>query len=364
MTSYNSGHSSSNTGGDIAGTFCTDVAIIGGGPVGMFAVFQAGMLGFKSCVIDILGEAGGQCSALYPEKPIYDIPGFAKVTGQQLVDNISEQIKPFNPHYFLNSRVTSIERISGDDNGYNFDVRISGNSGNLVRCKAVIIATGGGAFLPNKPPISNIDTFENSSVFYSVKSVDALKGKRVVIAGGGDSAVDWALNLAGVAEKIYLVHRRNKFRSAVASIEKVRKIAETSGDIEFVIPYQLSALEGDGGVLKSVEVADIDGNRKILPADVLLAFFGLSMNNSDLLNWNIGLHKDLKHVDVDVFTMSTSEDGIYAIGDIAWYRNKQKLILTGFSEAALACNSIYKFIYPDKELHFEYSTTKGVKSIQ
>lgn len=329
----------------------TDLVIIGAGPTGLFAIFEAGMLKIKTHVIDTLEVIGGQCLALYPEKPIYDIPAHPSILASELIEKLEEQAKPFNPTYHLNQRVDKIERKADGS----FLVVTSKNT--QINCKAVIIAAGCGAFGPNRPPLEGIEEFEGKSIFYSVKSKAEFTNKNVVIAGGGDSAVDWALGLAEIAKKIFVIHRRDKFRCAPESADKMKKLVE-AGKIELVIPFQLDGLEGENGKLSRVIVKDFSGNIRKVEADYLLPFFGLSMELGPILDWDLALHKN--HIEVDASNMQTSATGIYAIGDIATYKNKLKLILSGFAEGALACHDIYKIVYPDQIFHFEYSTSKGI----
>jgi len=329
----------------------TDIVIIGAGPTGLFAIFEAGMLKMKCHVIDSLETIGGQCLALYPEKPIYDIPAHPKVLASELIELLEAQAAPFHPTYHLNQRV---EKFVKNADG-SFVVTTSKNT--EIKCKVVIIAAGCGAFGPNRPPLSNIEEFEGKSVFYAVRNKAEFKDKSVVIAGGGDSAVDWALSLAEISKKIYMVHRRDKFRCAPDSLEKLKKLTE-NGKIEMVVPYQLEGLEGNDGKLSQVLVKDFDGNIKSLEANYLLPFFGLAMELGPIANWGLNLHKST--IEVDWSNMKTSIDGIYAIGDIAHYKNKLKLILTGFAEGASACHDAYKIVFPDQIFHFEYSTSKGV----
>lgn len=329
----------------------TDLVIIGAGPVGLFACFEAGMLKIKSHIIDTLEFTGGQCTALYPEKPIYDIPAHPNILAADLISNLEEQIKPFDPKIHLNQRVEEVKKL---ENG-SFLVKTSKNT--EIEAKAIIIAAGCGAFGPNRPPISGIEEFEGKSIFYAVKSKKDFIGKKVAIAGGGDSAVDWAISLQEVTEKLYVIHRRNRFRCAPESTDKLKKLA-AEGKIEMVTPYQLKSLAGQGGNLSQVIVEDLDGNIKNIDAEILLPFYGLRMELGPIANWGLNINKNL--IDVDPSTMQTSEAGIYAIGDIINYKNKLKLILTGFSEAAQACHDIYNIIYPDTPFHFEYSTSKGV----
>ena len=329
----------------------TDVAIIGAGPVGLFAVFECGMLGLKSHVIDALAAPGGQCSALYPEKPIYDIPGYPTIEAAELVRKLEEQAAPFAPHYHLDQRVEALKPLAGG--GF----RLETSRGTAIEARAVIIAAGVGAFGPNRPPLAGLDAYENKSVFYLVTRREAFRGQRVVIAGGGDSAVDWAISLADVADRVMVVHRRAKFRAAPESAARLDALAK-AGRIDLVIPYQLHALEGSGGKLEAVVVADLDGATRRLQADVLLPFFGLSMNLGPIAEW--GLAFDHHHIAVQPATCMTSTEGVFAIGDIATYPGKLKLILSGFAEAALAAHAIHPIVHPGAALHFEYSTTKGV----
>ena len=328
----------------------TDVAIVGAGPVGLFAVFECGMLKMRTHVFDALDLPGGQCTALYPEKPIYDVPGYPRIEALALVEKLAEQAAPFEPVYHLGSAVTELSRIDG---GF----RLTTGAGVSVAAKAVIIAAGVGAFGPNRPPLPGIEAYEGKSVFYLVKRREDFRGKRVVIAGGGDSAVDWAISLAEVAARVMVVHRRAKFRAAPESTARLESLAQ-SGGIELVIPYQLAGLEGEEGSVRRVLVADLDGKTRALEADCLLPFFGLSMNLGAIAQW--GLNLDRNHIAVEPATCATSAPGIFAIGDIAAYPGKLKLIRSGFSEAAMAAHAIYPLVHPGEALHFEYSTTKGV----
>lgn len=328
----------------------TDVVIIGAGPVGLFAIFECGMLRIRTHVIDALDSIGGQCTALYPEKPIYDIPGHPSIDAAELVDKLAEQAAPFSPTYHLNQRVDRLER-QGDL------WRVTTSTGTVIDAKAVIIAAGVGAFGPNRPPLDGIEAYEGTGVFYYVKRREDFRGKRVVIAGGGDSAVDWALALADIAERVMVVHRRPKFRAAPESAAKLDQLA-AEGKIDMVIPFQLGGLEGTGGKLDAVIVDSLDGERRRLDADALLPFFGLSMNLGPILEW--GLNLDENHIVVDPSSAAASAPGIFAVGDIARYKGKLKLILSGFAEAALAAHAIRPLVYPGEELHFEYSTSKGV----
>ncbi|TAH32260.1 MAG: NAD(P)/FAD-dependent oxidoreductase [Alphaproteobacteria bacterium] len=328
----------------------TDVAIIGAGPVGLFAVFECGMVRLKCHVIDALDMTGGQCTALYPEKPIYDIPGFPQVMAADLIKNLEQQVAPFAPTFHLGQQVQKLTRV-GD--GW----QIETSKGTKIECKTIIIAAGCGAFGPNRPPLEGIEKYEGKSVHYMVRAREDFRGRRIVIAGGGDSALDWAISLHDIAAKIYMVHRRDKFRGAPESVARLKQLTD-AGKIELVVPYQLSALEGANGQISNVILETLDGQKRKLEADCLLPFFGLSMELGPIANW--GLNLDHNYIAVDPATAATNQPGIFAIGDIAKYAGKLKLILTGFAEGAIAAHAAYKIINPNQELHFEYSTTKGV----
>ncbi len=329
----------------------SDVTIIGAGPVGLFTVFECGMLRMSCQVIDSLDFVGGQCAALYPEKPIYDIPGYPRIDAQDLVTRLEEQAAPFKPVYRLGQQVTATAR--GDDGRW----RLKTAGGLETASHAVIIAAGSGAFGPNRPPLPGIEAFEGRSVFYLVRRREDFRGKRVVIAGGGDSAVDWAISLAEVAAKVQIVHRRPKLRGAPESVARLQQIAE-AGKVDLVTPYQLHALEGHDGQIEAVVVATLQGETRRLEADVLLPFFGLSMELGPIAQW--GLNIERGQILVDPATSETNRPGIYAVGDVATYPNKLKLILSGFAEAAMAAHAIYPLVHPDEALHWEYSTTKGL----
>ncbi len=332
-------------------TLHPDVAIIGAGPVGLFAAFECGMLKLSSLLVDALDAVGGQCTALYPEKPIYDIPAHPAIEAGDLIANLERQIAPFNVPRLLGRRV---ERVTGQAGAF----ILGTDQGETIHAKAVIIAAGAGAFGPNRPPLEGLGVYEATGcVQYYVRRKEDFRGKRVVIAGGGDSAVDWALALRGIAAHIQLVHRRPKFRAAPESAAQLDAAAR-AGEVEMVIPYQLHALHGDAGQLSHVEVADLDGGTRRLAADVLLPFFGLSMDLGPIAGWGLDLARS--HVAVTPATCETNVPGIFAIGDVATYAGKLKLILQGFSEAAMAAHAIHPIVHPDTALHFEYSTSKGV----
>lgn len=329
----------------------TDVVIVGAGPVGLFAVFECGMVRLNCHVVDVLGDAGGQCTALYPEKPIYDIPGFPRIEAAELIVRLKAQAAAFRPVYHLGEQVQALEALTG---GF---WRVTTSKGTVLQARAVIIAAGVGAFGPNRPPLPGIEAYEGKSVFYYVTQRETFRGKRVVIAGGGDTAVDWAISLAEVASRVSVIHRRDKFRAAPESEARLKALAK-SGKIDFVVPYQLHGLEGASGQLKAVTVSTLDGALKRIEADMLLPFFGLSMSLGPIADWSLALEHN--QIAVDPATAATSKPGIFAIGDVVTYPGKLKLILTGFSEAAIAARSAYALVHPEKPLHFEYSTTAGV----
>jgi thioredoxin reductase (NADPH) len=331
-------------------TYTTDVIIVGAGPVGLFAVFQCGMLKMKCHVIDSLEQTGGQCTALYPEKPIYDIAGYPVIMAGDLIARLEEQAAPFTPVYHLNQQAVALEKT-----GDGFTMTTS--NGTIIKARAVIVAAGAGAFGPNRPPLENLEQFEGKSVFYMVRQRADFAGKKIAIAGGGDSAVDWAISLSDLAEKIYFIHRRDKFRAAPDSVDKLNAIAAT-GKIQMVIPAQLHALDGRDGILENLVVADLDGRETSLPCDVLLPFFGITPQLGPIAEWGLDLAHF--HIPVDQQTSQTHVPGIFAIGDVATYPHKLKLILTGFAEAAQAAHAIHPLVFPGEALHFVYSTTKGV----
>lgn len=325
----------------------TQAIIIGAGPVGLFAVFELGLLGISCELIDILEKPGGQCAELYPEKPIYDIPGIVKCTGQDLVNRLLEQIKPFKYGLNLGQMVASLEKQP--DNRW----KLTTDIGNQFIAPVVIIAAGGGSFVPKKPPIKNIEQYENKSVFYSVRKVENFRDKNLVIVGGGDSALDWTLNLQPIAKSVTLVHRRDEFRAAPDSVEKMRDMAE-DGKIKLIFG-QVTDLKGSNGLLNSIELASNDNKKQQLSCDSLLPFFGLTMKLGPIANWGINLEKN--HIVVDTAKFETSEKSIFAIGDINYYPGKLKLILSGFHEAALMAQAAYEYIFPGKKPRFQYTTS-------
>jgi thioredoxin reductase (NADPH) len=328
-----------------------DVAIIGAGPVGLFTVFQFGMLGMKAHVVDALTAPGGQCTALYPEKPIYDIPAYPQIEAADLVERLIEQAAAVGPAYHLGQQVVGLARLEGEGRW-----RLETSKDTTIDAKVVVIAAGAGAFGPNRPPLEGIESYEGKSVHYMVLRRQDFAGKRVVIAGGGDSAVDWAISLAEIAEKVSIVHRRAKFRAAPESVARLHGLAE-EGRVDLVVPYQLAGLEGDGERLQAVIVADLDGKARRLEADALLPFYGLAMSLGPIAEWGLGIEHH--HITVDPRTCLTNLEGVFAVGDIATYPGKLKLILTGFAEAAAAAHAAFPLVHEGQDLHFEYSTTKG-----
>jgi len=304
----------------------TDVLIIGAGPCGLFAVFELGLLDMKAHLVDILDKIGGQCAELYPEKPIYDIPGVPYCTGHSLVDSLMTQIKPFKPEFHLQEMVETIEKI-GDPL-----FRVKTDGGKEFEAKIVVIAAGGGSFQPKRPPIPNIEAYEGHSVFYAVRKMDTFRGKRVLIVGGGDSALDWTLNLAPLASHVTLLHRRDQFRAAPDSVNKMMALAK-EGKIDFKLG-QVTGLGGDGGQLAKATIKGNDGAVYDVGCDALLPFFGLTMKLGPVADWGIEM-KDGELIPVETASFETNVPGIFAIGDINWYPGNLKLILSGFHEAAL-----------------------------
>mgnify|MGYP001788402906 CR=1 FL=1 len=330
----------------------TDVVIIGAGPCGLFAVFELGLLDIKAHVIDILPKLGGQCAELYPEKPIYDIPGFPSVTGQGLVDNLVEQIRPFGATFPLSQMIDSVESLGTPEAPL---FRLTSDAGTVIICKAVMIAAGGGSFQPKKPPIPEIDTYEGTSVFYAVRRMDAFTGKDVLIVGGGDSALDWTLNLQPVARHVTLLHRRDEFRAAPHSVDQMRALV-AAGQMDLRIG-QVTSLLGTAPHLSGAVCRGGDNAPFSVGCQILLPFFGLTMKMGPISGWGINLNENLIPVDTEKF--ETSTPGIFAIGDINTYPGKLKLILSGFHEAALAAQKAHRYVHPDKRLTFQYTTSSS-----
>jgi thioredoxin reductase (NADPH) len=327
-------------------TIKTDVVIIGAGPVGLFAVFELGLLDIKTHLVDILDKVGGQCAELYPEKPIYDIPGIPFITGHGLTDALMEQIKPFNPTLHLNEMVTTVEKVG------EAAFRVATDRGKVFEAKVVVIGAGGGSFQPKRPPIPGIEPYENKSVHYAVRKMDAFRDKNLLIVGGGDSALDWTLNLQPIAKRVTLVHRRDEFRGAPDSVNKMRALVAAGGmDLKI---GQVSALEGADGQLAAAAIKGKDTVERV-ECDAMLPFFGLTMKLGPVADWGIKMEDEL--IPVDTAAFETNIPGLFAIGDINTYPGKLKLILSGFHEAALMAQKAYHYVYPDKRLVFQYTTS-------
>ena len=328
--------------------YTTDVVIVGAGPVGLFAVFELGLLGMRAHVIDIIDKPGGQCAELYPEKPILDIPAIKSITGAELTDHLMEQCLPFDPVFHLNEMVVELART--DDDAWHVKTDLE----TVISAKAVVIAGGGGSFMPKKPPIPGIEDFEDQSVFYAVRQRDMFEGKRIVVAGGGDSAIDWALNLYPTAEELTLVHRRPDFRAAPDSVEKMRAAVD-AGDMRLRIA-QITGLKGSDGQIDAVCVESAEDGEYDIACDTLLAFYGLTMKLGPIAEFGLNLEQNRIAVDTERF--ETSVSGIFAIGDMATYPGKLKLILSGFHEAALmAHHGVFRCVFPDKKLKFQHTTS-------
>ena len=327
----------------------TDAIIVGAGPVGLFAVFELGLNDIKAHLIDILDRPGGQCAELYPEKPIYDIPGIPVCTGQELTDRLMEQIKPFNPTFHFGQMAESLRELPDG----RFEVKT--DIGTTLIGKIVIIAAGGGSFVPKKPPIKGIEAYEGQSVFYAVRKRDAFADKNLVIAGGGDSALDWCLNLQPIARSVTLVHRRDDFRAAPDSVSKMRALV-SEGKMKLEIA-QITGLKGEGGQLTAVMAQKDGGSVYELPCDRMLAFYGLTMKLGPVANFGINLHENL--IQVSTATFESPSPKIFAIGDINHYPGKLKLILSGFHEAALMAKKAFEYIHPDRKYRFQYTTSSS-----
>jgi thioredoxin reductase (NADPH) len=323
----------------------TDVVIIGAGPVGLFAVFELGLLDLKCHLIDILDRAGGQCAELYPEKPIYDIPGWPMISAQGLVDKLIEQIRPFGPEFHFGEMVSEIERT---DTGF----RVRTDMNTTIACKAVVIAAGGGSFQPKRPPIPGIEDYEGRSVFYSVRRMEDFRGENLLIVGGGDSALDWTLNLQPLARSLTLVHRRPEFRATPDTVNRMFALHEEK-KLGFQIG-QVVRLEGADGKLDAAIVKGPEGEVR-LPCTRLLPFFGLTMKLGPVADWGLNLHEN--RIEVDQVRFETSAPGIFAIGDINHYPGKLKLILCGFHEAALMAQAAKRVVHPNERVVFQYTTS-------
>lgn len=325
-----------------------DAVVIGAGPIGLFAVFELGLVDVKTIVIDILDKPGGQCAELYPEKPIYDIPALPTVTGQELTDRLLEQIKPFGAQFIFGERVDELQR--SEDGRFH----IKTDAGRALIAKVIVIAAGGGSFTPKRPPLEGIEAYEGTSVFYAVRRMEDMRGKDMLIVGGGDSALDWTLNLAPIVKSLTLLHRRDEFRGAPHSVEKMRSLV-AEGKVRLLIG-QMTKLHGENGNLEAVTVKTADGEARVT-ANAILPFFGLTMKLGPVAHWGLNLNENLVLVDTEKF--ETSEKGIFAVGDINWYPGKLKLILSGFHEVALMAQQAHKYVHPDKKLLFQYTTSSS-----
>lgn len=330
----------------------TDICIIGAGPVGLFAVFEAGLLRLRCHVVDVMPQIGGQLTEIYPKKPIYDIPGYPMVMAGELIENLEKQIEPFHPTYTLGERVEELKKL---DDG-SFELLTSDK--NIIKAKVVVIAAGLGCFEPRKPAVDDLEMYEGKGVHYMVRNPDDFIGKNVVIAGGGDSALDWAIHLCGMGANITLVHRGNTFRGAADSAEKVVKL-DVEGKLKLLLNSHVSALSGNGK-LENLTVVSTNGEKQDLEVDNFIPLFGLSPKLGPIEHWNLNL--DNNAISVNVHDYSTDTPGIFAIGDINTYPGKLKLILSGFHEAALMAHGAYKYMYPDKRVNLKYTTVNGIEA--
>ncbi|MGE3624516.1 MAG: NAD(P)/FAD-dependent oxidoreductase [Bdellovibrionales bacterium] len=327
----------------------TDAIIVGAGPVGLFAVFELGLNDIKCHLIDILDRPGGQCAELYPEKPIYDIPAIPMCTGAELTERLLEQIKPFHPVFHFSQMAEKLEKTPEGK------WRLTTDRGTVIEAPIVVIAAGGGSFVPKRPPIKGIEEYEGKSVFYSVRKMEQFRGKNIVIAGGGDSALDWVINLQPVARRVTLVHRRDEFRAAPDSVIKMRAlVAEGAMDLKIA---NITGLNGENGQLTGIMAQEDKKQPEALPCENLLAFYGLTMKLGPVANFGINLHENL--IPVDTATFETSVPTIFAIGDINTYPGKMKLILSGFHEAALMSKKAFTYIHPDRRYRFQYTTSSS-----
>lgn len=325
----------------------TDAVIVGAGPVGLFQVFELGLLEIKAHVIDSLPSVGGQCVELYPDKPIYDIPAVPMCTGQELTDNLLKQIEPFGPTFHLGQEVTVVQKR---DDG-RFDLETS--TGTRFITKTIFIAAGVGSFQPRTLKVDGIEAYEGKQVFYRVKDPSKFEGKNLVICGGGDSALDWVLNFVGKAESVVLLHRREEFRAAPASVAKMKELCDNL-EMQMLVG-QVTGFEAQGDTMTEIKVTGTDGVTRRLPLDYLLVFFGLSPKLGPIAEW--GLEIERKQLKVDTEKFETNVPGIFAVGDINTYPGKKKLILSGFHEAALAAFGAAPYIFPEKKIHMQYTTT-------
>ncbi|RDC62340.1 NAD(P)/FAD-dependent oxidoreductase [Adhaeribacter pallidiroseus] len=331
----------------------TDICIIGAGPVGLFAVFEAGLLKMRCHLIDALPQVGGQLSEIYPQKPIYDIPGFPAINAQDLVNNLLDQINPFHPTFTLGERVEKLERQ--EDGSY----LITSNENTEIHCQVVVIAAGLGSFEPRKPAVERLEDFEGKGVAYMVKNPELFRDKRIVLAGGGDSALDWTLFLSEIAKEVTLIHRGETFRGAPDSAEKVFSKAE-QGQINLILNANVAALNGNGH-LKEISVVNKDKSVLHLDVDYFIPLFGLTPKLGPIADWNLAIDKSA--IEVNTKDFMTNVERIYAIGDINTYPGKLKLILCGFHEAALMAQSAFKYVFPEQKLSFKYTTVNGIHAL-
>lgn len=329
----------------------TDICVIGAGPVGLFAVFEAGLLKMRCHLVDVLPQVGGQLSEIYPHKPIYDIPGYPEVKGLELVQQLMKQIEPFKPSFTLGERVEEIEQQS--DKSF----ILTTNENTAIHCRVIMIAGGLGCFEPRKPAVENLEQYEGKGIAYMVKDPEAYRDQDIVLAGGGDSALDWTVFLADITKRVTLVHRGDTFRGAPDTVEKVYQLA-SQGKIDLLLKSHLMQVNGNGK-LEQVVIRN-ENEQKIINTDYLIPLFGLSPKLGPIADW--GLNIDQNAIEVDTRDYSTNVERIYAIGDINIYPGKLKLILCGFHEAAIAMQSAFKYVYPDEKLSFKYTTVYGVNS--
>jgi thioredoxin reductase (NADPH) len=329
----------------------TDILIIGGGPTGLFTVFEAGLLKMKCHILDSLTQPGGQCIELYPKKPIYDIPGYPEIIAGDLIENLLEQIKPFDPSYTLGETALNLDK---DDDG---SFKVTTDKGTEISAKIIAIAGGLGTFTPRKPNISNINDYEDKGIQYMIKDPNEFDGKTVVIAGGGDSALDWSIHLSKIAKKVILIHRRNEFRGANDSVASVQKLKDL-GKIDVITPAQVSKLNGKDK-LESI-IVEMDGNENEIETDYFIPLFGLVPKLGPIKDWGLNIENNAIKVN-NSLDYQTNIDGIYAIGDVNTYPGKLKLILSGFHEAAVMCHSAYSKLNPDKKNILKYTTVSGIE---
>jgi thioredoxin reductase (NADPH) len=332
----------------------TDILIVGAGPVGLFTVFEAGLLKLRCHIVDVLPQVGGQLTEIYPKKPIYDIPGYPSILAGDLIENLMEQIAPFKPTFTLGETASEIVQL--EDKLY----QMTTNKGTVIQAPVIAIAGGLGCFTPRKPPIDNIDKYEDKGIDYMVKDPEKYRGKKIVISGGGDSALDWTNELVDIAGRITLIHRRTSFRGALDSVDKVMELAK-QGRIDLVTEAQVVSLSGDHE-LTNIGVKLNDGSEVDIETDYFIPLFGLTPKLGPIAEW--GLNIDRGSIEVNTEDYSTNIPGIYAIGDINTYVGKLKLILCGFHEGTLMVQSAFKYIYPDQKLSFKYTTVSGVQAFE